>query len=396
MDKPRLWTKDFLIVASLNFFVAINFYLLMVTVSGYAMENFHSSPGEAGLSVGIFVIGALISRLICGKWIERVGRRRMLYAGLVLSLVMTVSYLAANGVLFLLVVRFLHGLAFGIAATTAGTIVADIVPKQRLGEGLGYFMLSVTLATAIGPFLAMFMIQHSSFTIIFIVASISAALSLASALFLSVPEIELTEEQLKATKGFGFRSFLEFKAILISIFCGTIYFCYSSVISFITPYSKEIHLMEAASLFFVVYAIAVLISRPYTGRLFDSRGENATMYPAILVFVAGMILFGQARHGYVLLVAAALLGFGSGAIQSVSQAISVKVAPRHRIGLATATFFLFLDAGAGVGPFVCGLFVPVAGYRGVYAGGAVVSFACLFLYYLFHGRRAALARTHPG
>ena len=170
MSKPRLWTKDFLIIAFLNFFVAMNFYLLMVSVSWFAMESFHSSPGEAGLAVGIFVIGALIARLICGKWIERIGRKRMLYAGLILSLVMSLLYLAVGGIVFLLIVRFFHGIAFGIVSTTAGTIVADIIPKQRLGEGLGYFMLSVTLATAIGPFLGMVAIRQSGFGIVFVPA----------------------------------------------------------------------------------------------------------------------------------------------------------------------------------------------------------------------------------
>ena len=193
-------------------------------------------------------------------------------------------------------------------------------------------------------------------------------------------------------KSFSLRSFFEFRAVPISIFCGIIYFCYSSV-SLHHPSFEKVHLMEAASLFFVVYAVAVLISRPYIGGLFDKKGENATMYPAILVFVAGMVLFGQARHGYTLLLAAAFLGLGSGAVQSVSQAISVKVTPRHRIGLATATFFMFMDAGAGIGPFMFGLFVPVAGYRGIYAGAAIVGFACLFLYYLFHGKRAGLERA---
>lgn len=392
MSKPPLWTKDFLIVAFLNFFVAMNFYLLMVIISGFAIETFGSSPGEAGLAVGIFVIGALISRLICGKWIERVGRKRMLYGGLILGLVMSLLYAAINGITFLLVVRFVHGIAFGVVSTTAGTIVADIVPKQRLGEGLGYFMLSVTLATAIGPFLGMSMVRHSGFAMVFGTCAVAAAASLASALFLSVPEIDLTEEQLKAMKSFSLESFFEFKAIPISVFCGIIYFCYSSVLSFITPYAKEVRLMDAASLFFLVYAITVLISRPYTGKLFDAHGENTTMYPAILVFVAGIILFGQARHGGTLLLGAAFIGLGSGAIQSVSQAISVKVAPHHRIGVATATFFIFMDAGAGIGPFLFGLFVPITGYRGIFTGAAGVAFVCLFLYYVFHGKQAALRR----
>lgn len=223
---------------------------------------------------------------------------------------------------------------------------------------------------------------------IFVACAISAALSVACAPFLFVTEIGLTEEQLETMKGFNYKSFFEPKAIPISIVCGAISFCYSSVISFLTLYSRRIHLIDAASFFFVVYAMALLFSRPYAGRSFDSKGENAIMYPAILVFAAGMIILSQTHHGYVLLLAGALIGLGTGAIQSTSQAVSIKVTQPHRLGLATSTFYVFTDAGIGVGPFILGLFVPFTGYRGMYIGMAGVAFACMFLYYMLHGKRA--------
>jgi MFS family permease len=394
MNKPRLWTKDFVIIALLNFFVGLNFYLLMVITSGFAMESFHSSPSEAGIAVGMFVIGALFARLFSGKWIERIGRKRMLYAGLTLSLTMTLLYSAANGIVFLVGVRLFHGVALGMATTATGTIVASIIPKQRTGEGIGYYMLGVTLGTAIGPFLGMFILgQHGSFGTVFGVCVVVAVLNSASALFISVPEITLTKGQIEATKGFSFESFFETRAIPISIVCGAIYLSYSSVLSFLTAFSKEAHLTGAASLFFVVYAGAVVLSRPYAGRLFDSRGANSIMYPAIIVFAIGMIILSRAHHGYTLLIAAAFVGVGSGAVQSVSQAVTVKVTPPHRLGLANSTLFICMDIGLGIGPFTFGLFVPFAGYRGVYVGAATVAFICTLLYHMLHGKRAAIGKA---
>jgi MFS family permease len=391
MNKPKLWTKDFVIITLSNFFVGLNFYLLMVVTSGFAMESFHSSPSEAGIAVGMFVIGALFARLLSGKWIERIGRKRMLYAGLTLSLAMTLLYSAANGIVFLVGVRLLHGMALGIATTAAATIVASIIPAQKTGEGIGYYMLGVTLGTAIGPFLGMFILgQHGSFGTVFGVCAVVAVLNSASALFISVPEITLTKEQMEATKGFSFESFFETRAIPISIVCGAVYLSYSSVLSFLTAFSKEAHLTGAASLFFVVYAAAVVLSRPYAGRLFDSRGANSIMYPAIFIFAIGMIILSRAHHGYTLLIAAAFVGVGSGAVQSVSQAVTVKVTPPHRLGLANSTLFICMDLGLGIGPFTFGLFAPFTGYRGVYVGAATVAFVCTLLYYMLHGKRAAI------
>lgn len=384
--KTKLWTKDFFLITFVSFFVALNFYLLMVVISVYAMDNFHSSPSEAGLAASIFIIGALIARLFSGRSIERIGRKKMLYMGVILNLIMSLMYFGVNNIMFLLVVRFLHGAAFGVTSTAAGTIVASIIPKARCGEGLGYYMLSVTLATAIGPFLGMLLNQYGSFNMIFVSCAISAAFNLVNTLMLYVPEMELTEEQLNEMKGFKFNNFFETRAIPISIVCAVIYFCYSSVLSFLTAYAKEINLMDAASFFFIIYAVVVLISRPKVGRLFDSKGENAAMYPAILIFMIGMIILSQAHQGYALLLAGAFIGLGSGAVQSISQAISVKVTPSHRLGLATSTFFMLSDVGMGIGPFIFGLFVPFTGYRGLYVCGGIVAFASLFLYYLVHGK----------
>lgn len=388
MNKPKLWTKDFLILAFVNFFVALNFYLLIVVMSVFAMDNFDSSPSVAGLASSIFVLGALFARLFSGNWIERIGRKKMLYIGATLSLIMTLLYFRINNVQFMFIVRFLHGATFGITSTALGTIVANIIPVERRGEGIGYYMLSVTLATAIGPFLAMFISQYGNYTTIFIVCAISASFSLGATLFLYVPELKLTQEYLQEIRGFNFSNFFELKAIPISIVCSVLYFCYSSILSFLSAYAKDIQLVDAASFFFIVFAVAILFSRPFTGRLFDLKGENITMYPAILIYMMGFLVLSQAHHGYTLLLAGAMIGLGFGVVQSSGQAISIKVTPPHRLGLANSTFYIFLDLGTGIGPFVLGLFIPFTGYRGMYIGVASITFACIFLYYLLYGKNA--------
>ena len=107
-------------------------------ISGYAISRFDSSPGEAGFSASIFVIGTIIIRLFAGKWIVRIGHKKTLSAGIILCLLMSLIYLVVNSIYLLNAVRFLHGVAFGIATTATGTIVASIIPKGRSGEGIAY------------------------------------------------------------------------------------------------------------------------------------------------------------------------------------------------------------------------------------------------------------------
>lgn len=387
MNKPKLWTKEFIIIAFINFLVAINFYLLMVVISGFAMNKFDSSPSEAGFTASIFIIGALFARMFAGKWIVRIGYKKILCMGLIASLVMTFLYFGVNSVISLLTVRFLHGAAFGIITTATGTIVANIIPKGRSGEGIGYYGLSTTLATAIGPFWGIFLSRHGSFSMIFASCAITLVISLLISPFFSLPKMELTEEQLEEMKGFKFNNFFEANVIPIATVSMLIFICYSSIVSFLSVYSQEIHLVDAASFFFIVYAAVILISRPVIGRLFDLKGENSIMYSAILIFIIGIILFSQAHHGFVLLLAGALLGLSIGAIQSSTQAISVKITPHYRMGLAHSTYFMLADIGMGIGPLLAGLVIPFTDYREMYMGMAIVGAGCLLLYYFVHGRK---------
>lgn len=156
MNKTKLWTKEFAISTSINFLVALNFYLLMIITSEFAMEEFGLSPSAAGFAAGIFIIGALISRVLAGKFIVPIRYKRMLYIGLVAGLAMSIAYFGINSIMLLFIIRFFHGAAFGISTTSTATIVSDIIPWQRRGEGIGYYSLSQIMATAIGPFLGIF------------------------------------------------------------------------------------------------------------------------------------------------------------------------------------------------------------------------------------------------
>ncbi|MDD4767770.1 MAG: MFS transporter [Desulfotomaculaceae bacterium] len=386
MEKPKLWTKDFVIITFLNLIAFLNFYLLIVIISGYAMSRFDSSPGEAGFAVSIFVIGTIIIRLFAGKWIVRIGHKKTLYAGIVLCLLMSLLYLVVNNIYLMYAVRFVHGVAFGIATTATGTIVASIIPKARSGEGIAYFGLSVTLAIALGPFLGMSLSQLGGYNMVFI-ANISAmAVGIVLLQLLSFSAIEFNKGQLQEVSGFKFSNFIEPRVMSISTVLMIIFICYGSVVSSLAEYAQEVNLVDAASFFFVIYSVVILISRPFVGRLFDSVGENLIMYSSIIIYIIGMSLFSNTHHGFTLLLSGALLGISIGAIQSSTQAISVKITPMHRMGLANSTYFLALDLGMGFGPILTGLIIPFTDYRSMYTGAAIVGAACLLLYYLVHGR----------
>lgn len=386
MEKPPLWTKDFLINSLANFLIFFVYYLLMVIMAVYAMDHLHASPSEAGLAAGIFIVAALVSRIFSGRFIEQIGRKKLLYIGLGVFSLATLGYFGATTLPLLVLIRCVHGAGLGISTTSTATIVANIIPPERRGEGIGYFTLSVTLASAIGPSLGIYLYQHTSFPTILGVCVMLLGVSYVTVFFLKVGEAELTGEQLAHMKRLTLHNFFEVKALPIAVIGTLVFFSYSSIMSFLSAYTREINLLDAGSVFFIVYSVSIILSRPLVGHWFDAKGENFVMYPSFVLFAIGLVILSQANHDVVLLMAGVFLGVGFGTFASCGQAIAIKSVQGHRMGLATSTFLAIAEMGIGIGPFLLGFLVPVIGFRGVYFSVAGVVMAAMGVYYVLHGR----------
>ena len=383
--KKKLWTKDFLIISLINFTITLIFFLLMVTIAGYAVDEFGASTSTAGLVSSIFIIGTLFGRLGGGRVIGEWGSKKTLFYGLLLFAVSTMLYFAAVNLPLLMVNRLLQGIALGLASTATGTIIAQILPPERRGEGIGYYSLSAILATAIGPFVGILLTQtFTDFRMIFAVDSVLAVICFMLYFIVSVPD---APKRAKVKTGFKLSNFIEMRAVPISLVALVIGFAYSGVMSFMTFYAKELDLVTAGSYFFIVYAIVVLMTRPFTGKLLDARGANIVVYPCLVIFTIGMYAFSSATSSFIFLVAAACIGIGYGNFNSVAQAIAIKVTPNERLGLATSTYFILYDLGLGVGPFFLGFFVPIMGYSGIFLAMVVVIMLSILLYHFLYGKQ---------
>lgn len=389
MSEAPLWTRNFILVSAINFFLVMVFYLLVIVIVGYTVAELGASTAAAGLISGLFIVGTLVGRLIVGQVLLHFGRKTTMLIGLIGFFLLSLLYFVPMGVSGLLVVRFMHGFMMGIASTVLGTIIAQILPPSRRGEGIGYYSMSSTLGTAIGPFLAIWMMLHLGYQAIFALSSGFALLCLLIGCLLQVPDA-ITAAKNSTISNDEPNDFIskviEKKAIPIGVVILLVSTCYSGVLSYINFYAKEINLVETASVFFLVYAVAILISRPFTGPLMDRRGENVIMYPAFIIMALGLLILSQVESGLGLLISATLLGLGYGNIQSVCQTIAIKSTHLARMGFATSTFFIFLDAGLGFGPYFLGLALNHIAYSQLYLYSAIASLAAIVLYYVLHAR----------
>lgn len=384
----NLWTKDFIFITIINFLMYIIHYALIVTVTAFTINTFHANETMGGLAAGIFIIGMLFGRLFTGKYIDRLNLKKTLFFGLIFSFVAIGLYFLIHSLLVLMIVRLIHGVAFGMSSTTTGTYSSTIVPDDRKGEGIGYYALSTTVASAIGPFLGILINQKLNFQSNFIVCLICIVLAAILALFISnIRQPSVQKEEQKEAQPKGLAQFFQKQAVPISIVIVFVGIAYSSVLAFLDSYAAHIGLAAAASFFFVVYALSTFIVRPITGKVFDNYGANKVVYPTLVIFVIGLVLLAVAHTSWVLLISAIFIGIGYGTLIPSFQTIALQASPPEKIGLATSTFYIFADLGAGAGPTILGIVIGSFGYRNLYFAMAVLLILVIGLYYLLHGRK---------
>ncbi|HDR3502781.1 TPA: MFS transporter [Bacillus anthracis] len=385
MQSEKLWTKDFLGTCFSSLFLFLTFYMLMTTLPVYVIDGLKGKPEEIGLVATIFLISSVLCRPFTGKWLDDLGRKKILFISLSLFLAATVMYFGAQSLFLLLALRFLHGIGFGMATTATGTIVTDVAPAHRRGEALAYFGVFMSLPMVIGPFLGLTIISHFSFTVLFIVCSVFSLLAFLLGLLVNIPhEAPVSKQKQEKMK---WKDLLEPSSIPIALTGFVLAFSYSGILSFIPIYAKELGLADIASYFFILYALVVVISRPFTGKIFDRFGENVLVYPAIIIFTIGMFILSQAQTPFWFLGAGMLIGLGYGTLIPSFQTIAISAAPNHRRGSATATYFSFFDSGIGFGSFILGIVAAKSSYHNMYFIAAIIVAFTLLLYYGLHGRK---------
>ncbi|WP_134644061.1 MFS transporter [Weissella cibaria] len=393
-SKPltSIMNAGFVSITAINFVIYLVYYLLMVIIAVVVHTNLHASLAQAGLASGIYVIGTLLARLFIGQQLDIIGRKQSLRYGAILYLVSTLAYLVIPNIGVMFVVRLVNGFAYGMASTATNAIVTDYIPEDKKGLGINFYGLSTSLAAAIGPFVGMILLNLTNFRFIVEVSSALILLTTIATLILPVRNLVLTPERKADLRHMTFDNLIERNTIFIASIGFLMGFSYSSVLSFLSSYAKTIHLVGISSFFFVVYALVITITRPMAGRIFDVKGEDYVMYPSYISLAIGLVILGLTHSGVTLLVAGAFIGLGYGTFMSNGQAVALKMAPNAlRVGVSLSTYFIGLDLGIGVGPFVLGDIAKLISFRELYLLAAIIPVIAGLLYYKFYNHEHDVA-----
>lgn len=384
ISNDNLFNKGFITITTINFIVFLIYYCFVVITAKFATGELHASTAEAGFAAGIYIIGTLIARLYMGKKLELVGRKQILRFGAVIYLLTTAAYLISNNIIILDTVRFLNGFAYGTISTAANAIVTSYIPKSRNGEGINYYGLSTSLAAAIGPFIGMLLLPMLGFNAIIILAIVLSVIVTIACFIFPVKNIQLSEDQKALLNSWSLNSFIEYRVLFISFVAFLIGLAYSSVLGFLSIYADSLNLSTAGAFFFVVYALIITATRPFAGRVFDARGENAVMYPSFIFLALGLLTLSFTTSSIVLLFSGALIGLGYGTFMSNGQAVCLKLVDSTKVGIALSTYFIGLDLGLGFGPYALGAIHNFLSYSGIYILCAIITVAVTILYATFY------------
>lgn len=378
----RLWSRDFVLATVVNALVMTIFYLLMTTMAVYAIRQFQAEAVWAGLASSMFIIGAVVTRL-AGGIVDAVGPRRTLLVGLVVFIAMSLAYLEADSLALLLSVRFIHGAAFGMVSTAATALAQASIPPLRRGEGTGYFAMSIPFASGIGPALALWLIDRWDYEALFLVCAAVSTAALVAA-FLLHPAAS-TQSRWHPRQ--LWRELVHPRVVPLAAFMLLIGIVNSSVITYVHSFADGLGIADAAGAFFLVQALGVLSARLVSGRIQDGLGDNVVVYPAVVLYAAGLVVLSQAGGTTAVLVAGALTGAGFGTLMPAVQASVVRLSGGQRVGLAIATYYLFLDIGTGLGPLGLGFVIEATDHRVMYLAVAALMLCSTLYYHSVHGRR---------
>lgn len=391
MAQAKIWTREFLGMGMTNFFYFMSQYILIAALPVFIMDDLGKGQWEAGMAMTCFQIGTVVCRPLAGRIIDGVNKQRLLFVASSVFFLVMGSFYFVSSLHMVWGLRLVHGIVFALGTTASATMAALVLPKSRKGEGIGYFAVSGNLAMVIGPLVGLLIIDFLGPRPLFIFLALLALGAIYGGNGKKLSD-DIILPSGKRKQGFHLSDFFEKKALPSVILGGLVFFAYGGVLTFIPMYTRSLGLSSFTSLFFLVFALVIVVTRPFVGYLFDHHGPDATVYPGFAFFCLGFVLFSQVGGVPLLLLSAGILGIGFGALAPAFQTLAVQSAPPSRAGVATSTYFWSLDISVGLAAAVLGVVSDSLGYPFMYGVVCLASAVLGLVYYFFwrrSGKRAA-------
>ena len=367
-----------------NFLMSFSFYILIPTLPFYLIDTFKAGQSIVGIILSIYTVSVLVVRPFSGFLADTFQRKPLYLFAYFIFASFFLGYPLAGSLLVFTIIRVIHGLAFGMLSTTGNTLVIDIMPSSRRGEGLGYFGVTGNIAMAIGPMTGLILKDMVPFDYIFILAAISGAIGI-----IFVCLIKTKRRQLQKSQPISFDRFFLMKGVPASVAFLFLAIPYAMTSSYIALYVSSLGLTSNSGFFFSIMAVGMILSRITSGKLVDQGFITQNIRKGIIIAIVAMggeILLETIFHqnfsiGCIMYyVVAFMLGYGYGTLFPAMNTLFINLAPHNRRATANSMYLTGWDVGIGIGAFLGGYVSEYYNFVSVYIIGFLCAVVALIVF----------------
>lgn len=378
MAKDRLITPGYCFILAANFLLYFGFWLLIPVLPFYLSEVFCAGNSAIGIILSCYTVAALCIRPFSGYFLDTFARKPLYLLAYFIFMSMFAGYIIAGSLALFILFRIIHGVSFGMVTVGGNTVVIDIMPSSRRGEGLGYYGLSNNIAMAVGPMSGLFLHDAGmSYTTIF-----CCSLGSCIAGFLCASLVKTPYKPPVKREPISLDRFILLKGIPAGISLLLLSIPYGMTTNYVAMYAKEIGIDVTTGFFFTFMAVGMAISRIFSGRIVDKGKVTQVISAGLYLVVFSFFLLSACVYiiswnvlacGIIFFTVAFLLGVGFGTMFPAYNTLFVNLAPNSQRGTATSTYLTSWDVGIGIGMLAGGYIAEVSTFDKAYLFGACLT-----------------------
>ncbi|PXV59289.1 putative MFS family arabinose efflux permease [Dysgonomonas alginatilytica] len=371
---PKLWTLSYLNVCIANFLMACSFNLLMPSIPLYITEHLGVPQTKTGIVLASYAIAILMIRPFSGYLVDLYPRKKILLISFICYVAIFFGYFYAVTIFVFIIVRFFHGLTWGLSTVSSSTLAIDIVPSERRAEGIGYFGTFMNVAMAIGPFIAIHIYQNYSFQILLYCAIFMGILGIIAVSFIKAPERpKLEREKISFDRFFLLPAWPIFLNQLLPSFA------WGTIGPFVAQYGKQINIPNAG-IFFLFWAGGIIASRIFSGRMVDKGYIHLVNTSAMGIVAVAFLAFALIHNIVAFCVSGLFIGIGFGMMFPALQTLYINMAENNQRGTANSTYLVGFDLGLALGMLVGGYISGIYSFEVLFLVASGLCFFSIVVY----------------
>ncbi len=324
------------------FFFMTSFNLILPELNGYI--SLLDGADKKGLIITLFTISAALSRPFSGKLADTIGRKKVIYFGILCSLIVLLLYPFSLSVFFFLMLRFFHGFSAGFAPTGATALLTDLIPEKSRGHAMGLWGTFISLGIGVGQTLGSWIfVTFNSYDILFLSGAVFSLVALILVFWIKETAVNPSKFKLEFLK-ISWKDVFE-PNVMPAAFVMFLSASCSGIIFVLTPDISTYLGISNKGFFFGIYVISTILIRLFTSSLSDKIGREKTLLIGCLILIISMFLIGISDSQIDYIIAAVIFGIATGMSSPTMFAWTADLSHEDRRGVGAGTMLIALEFG---------------------------------------------------